>query len=65
MKYQRNELDKNVLRPGHFYYNLLSLSKNHELGCLACSISKAWESWSWGHKFKPHIGGSALKKIKI
>ena len=34
--------------------------------CLAGSVIRAYDSWSWGCKFKTHIGhGAWLKKMTI
>jgi len=48
---------------GHFYNTHLHL-KVHDEGHLAGSVSRACDSWSWGHEFEPHTGCSDfLKKV--
>jgi len=33
------------------------------LGCMAGSVRRACNSWSWGGEFGPHVGCRLLKKL--
>ena len=46
-----------ALRPGQA--TLCTFLKEHFSGCLTGSVSRAGDSWSQGHEFKPHVGHRA------